>query len=186
MREAGKFNWLYVGAIVLVVGSYAGVKRYKTLQINNAKNFRPDFVVPLGWRNQPHGPATLFKILEPSTNLELRAAVNQVVAEVNPTPDLDTHGIANFYMERTQQSMPSWKAVKLKEYINRHGTDFEILRRSTKDRIVVTAYAVRGNTTFLVTLFGKNGTMRYVDPGMTKLYSFLSTVSLNEQDLSQL
>jgi hypothetical protein len=178
--------WLVGLLAVVALGSLLGWQRVRTQQIQLAKNFQPMYVIPTGWHNDPHGPSTLFKLTDPMTHVVLRAAVNQVISDSNPTPDLDTEGIANFYMDRTEESMPTWKAVKLKKYANSKGTEFEILRRSTKDRVVVTAYSVRGNTTFLVTLFGKDRSKDSVDPGMGKLYSFLDTVSLDERDMSKL
>jgi hypothetical protein len=177
---------VFVALVAAGVFALARVRNYENQAAESAKNFKPNFVFPIGWKENPHGPDSLFKLTEPSTNLVLRAAVNQIIDTNNPTPELDTKGIAKFYIDRTQESMPNWTATVLKSYSNPKGTDFEVIRRATKDRVVVTAYSVRGNTTLLITLFGKDGSRKFVDSGMPKLYQFLDTVSLNEQDMSSL
>jgi hypothetical protein len=178
--------WLYSFLAIAILATYFGLKQYRKGQHDSIINFQPSYALPAGWVKVPHGPTTLFKFAEPKTKLVLRGSVNQVISDVNPTPDWDTDGIANFYVDRTKESMPAWTAEVLRKYDNPTGTEFEVIRRSTKDRIVVTAYAVKGNTTLLITLFGKNHSMQFVDGNMDKLYSFLDTVALTEKDMSQL
>jgi hypothetical protein len=178
--------WLFSALALVVGGAVIGTNHYHKLQRENALNFKPHYQLPSGWHLDPHGPTAIFKCTEPTTHLELRGSVNQVISDSNPTPDLDTKGIANFYIDRTDESMKGWSAAVLKTYSNPLGTDFAVIRRATKDRIVVTAYSVRGNTTLLITLFGKDRSRAYVDPDIEKLYRFLDTVSLSQQDMSKL
>ena len=178
--------WIYSLLMCAILATYFGLKLYRANQWTSTRNFQPLYVTPVGWVPAPHGPTTLFKFSDPKTKLILRGSVNQMISEVNPTPELDTDGIAEYYVERTKEAMPSWVATKLSKYGSTTGTEFQIIRRATKDRVVVTAYAVKGNTTLLITLFGKDRAMQLVDANMKMLYSFLDTVKLNEKDMSNL
>jgi hypothetical protein len=174
-----------VPCVFAIGGALLWVKHTKTESVNGAKNYVLAFAKPDGWRAEGHGPQTLFKYQDPKSDLILRGAVNQVISEVNPTPDLDTDGIAQFYVDRTTDNMPTWTAEKLGK-VDAGGTSFELVRRATNDRVVVTAYAVKGNTTVLVSLFGKDGAMKRVDPGIPDFKSYLATLSIHEKDLSNL
>ena len=147
---------MYSVVALAILGTFFGLRSYRNYQKNSVKNFKPVFAAPVGWVNEPHGPTTLFKFADPSTKLVLRGAVNQMISDYNPTPDLDTAGIAKFYLERTKQSMPDWTGKDLGDYSTHKGNSYEVIRRATKDRVVVTAYWVRGNTTLLISLFGKD------------------------------
>src|SRR5579862_8668800 len=65
----------------------------------NSLNFVLNYSNPAGWKPAPHGPETLFRFIDPKTHLVLRGAVNQVISESNPTPELDTDGIAQYYVD---------------------------------------------------------------------------------------
>jgi hypothetical protein len=108
-----------------------------------------------------------------------------MVADVNPTPELDTDGIADYYKDRTDENMRDWKATKLGAVAGQD-VPFAVIRRSTKDRVIVTAYAVRGNTTVLVSLIGLRKAMAQVDPNMAMFDAFLGKLSLTEKDMSDL
>lgn len=183
-RARGVRLVLVIPLLVLVAGALAWNKHKKQQAIDLSKNFVIHYDLPAGWKAAPHGPETLFRVIDPNTRLVLRGAVNQVISEENPTPELDTEGIADYYVDRTV-NMIGWKVEKLGISKGKN-LEFEVLRRSSKDRVVVTAYSVRGNTTVLVTLLGKGRDMGQVDPNMSILYHFLNTISMQEKDLSNL
>ncbi|HWD37488.1 MAG TPA: hypothetical protein VG944_01450 [Fimbriimonas sp.] len=172
-------------AICLVPLAVGWTKYHAYREKEDSKNFQPHFVIPGSWKAMPHGPQTLFKYQDPSNRLIFRGAVNQIISPVNPTPELDTDGIAQFYIDRTEQSMPGWTAAKA-GVVNAKGLKFDLIRRERQDRIVVTAYAVRGNTTLLITLFGLGKAKPFVDSNMPEFQNFLQSFSLNEKDMSDL
>jgi hypothetical protein len=183
-RTKGVRLTLIVPLMLLVAGALAWTGYKKRESADMSKNFVLNYSTPAGWKAAAHGPETLFRCIDPKTDLVLRGAVNQVISEDNPTPELDTKGIADYYVDRTE-NMGGWKVQRL-GVAKGDGTSFEVLRRSARDRVVVTAYAVKGNTTVLVTLFGKGKARNLVDPNIGVLDSFLRTVSLHEKDMSDL
>jgi len=172
---------------VVAIGCALGwTRHYKQAQIDGAKNYVLSYAKPDGWKSAPHGPQTLFKYVDPKTDVCIRGAANQMVAEVNPSPELDTDGIADYYIDRTHESMPGWTAAKLGTVMMRNKQPFELISRGTGDRTVITAYAVKGNTTILITLFGMNRAQRYVEGELPFFEQYLATLSLQEKDLSNL
>jgi hypothetical protein len=181
--------FVFVPVLLLLFGAVKlrQFKEQKELdkERNDAKNFVVHYQAPVGWKSTPHGPESLFREIDPKTGLILRGAANQVVDASNPTPDLTTDGIAKYFEDRTDENMPTWKATELAKAPG-DGVDFAVLRRATKDRVVITAYAVRGNTTVLMTLFGKGKARNLVDSNLPVFYEMLKTVSLHEKDMSNL
>jgi hypothetical protein len=175
-------------ASVLMVGTVmAGMFAAKTKaeRIESVKNFEIGHERLTGWKAVPHGPQTLFLYRDPQTKLLLRGAVNQVVSEFNPTPELKTEELAQFFIDRTVENQPDWKATKL-ESVEAKGTSFRMIRREKKDKCVVTAVAVRGNTTLLVSLSGNAKELKDIDRTMPAFKGFLAAVSMTEKDLSHL
>lgn len=186
-RPRRKFrSWLLIPCALLICGAVGWRAREKKLQIESVKNYAiGGCPVPVGWKTLPHGPQTLFKYEDPKTNLVIRGATNQMVSDVNPTPELDTDGIAHYYIDRTEESMPNWTATVVGTVPGKD-TPFQLIRRGTKDRVIVTAYAVRGNTTVLISLIGMAKAKDVVDSNMAMFDTFLGKVSLTEKDMSNL
>jgi len=177
---------ILVPCVLLIGGALGFVKHYKQAQFENSRNYLLQYAKPDGWQSAPHGPQTLFRYIDPKTDVSIRGAANQMVAEVNPSPDLDTDHIADFYIDRTEESMPGWKAEKLASIKAKSGQVFSLIRRGTKDRTVVTAYTVKGNTTILVSLFGMNKAKPFVDSELPFFEGFIASLGLQEKDLSNL
>jgi hypothetical protein len=184
-RRPGVRFALILPLLLLVAAAWAWRREKRQEHIDLSKNYEVAYTLPAGWKVGVHGPETKFRLIDPKTDLVLRGEVNQVIDENNPTPDLDTKGIANYYLQRTQENMPEWKAEDLGTVAG-DGTDFELIRRSTKKKVVVSAFASKGNTTVIVTLFGQQKAAGMVDSHMDYLSSFLKTVSLHEKDMSNL
>jgi len=144
----------------------------------DSSNYKVVYAPPSGWKAVPHGPQTLFLYKNPTSGVLLRGSVNQIIADVNPTPELDTDGIARYYVDRTHDNMPEWTA-ELGEKVDAHNTSFQIIDREKKDKAVMTAYAVKGNTTLLVSLSGNGGKGKTaVFSTMPEFKTYLSTIAL--------
>src|SRR5579862_2692834 len=111
--RSGLRIWLAVPALALVGSAIAWRMHQKTADADSVKNYEIRWPHPSGWNILPHGPQTLFKFQDPKTKLVIRGAANQMVADVNPTPDLDTDGIADYYNDRTDENMKDqgWTAT---------------------------------------------------------------------------
>lgn len=175
-------------AVVVVVGAGIGIVRARQnyQQHEDAANFAVKYQ-GLGseWIAIPHGPQTLFLYKHKLNHVLLRGAVNQIIADYNPTPDLRTEAIADFYIDRTKENMPEWSAAKM-DMVDAKGTAFRLISRTKKDKRVVTAYAVKGNTTLMVSLSGNANELAAVEEDLSPFRKFLGTVELVETDMSRL
>ena len=145
-------------------------------------NYAISYDVPKGWDPVPHGPQTLFLYKHPKTGLLLRGAQNQVVSDVNPTPELDSRGMAQYYIDRTKENLPDWKA-ELAGEVAADGVKFNLIRRSRNGKTVVTAFGVRGNTTLIVSLSGADDEQKSIDSGgMDFLREYVGQVSFAKAD----
>jgi len=151
-----------------------------------AENFGIKYPHPYkGWKILPHGPQTLFLYSNEDKGLLLRGAVNQMISTINPTPNLDRDNLAQLMVDNTHDNMPGWSAA-IEDKVEAKGTSFRIVRRSERRHVVVTAFAVKGNTTVLITLSGRDGKAEQVDRDMKEFHDFISNVSLTKEDMSNL
>jgi len=67
---------------------------------------------------------------------------------------------------------------KVLEPVQAHGTEFQLIRRWTDDRCVVSAVTVKGNTTIIIALVGVNKALPRVDEGMPAFRDYLANLSL--------
>jgi hypothetical protein len=139
-----------------------------------------------GWEKLPHGPQTYFLYGQPKKGLLLRGSVNQMIDSVNPTPELDRDHLARLIVDNTHDNQPGWTAEIQNEVIEAKGTSFRIVRRSEKHHVVVTAFSVKGNTTLLISLSGRDGYADEVDKDMPEFRQFLGEVALTKTDMSKL
>jgi hypothetical protein len=126
------------------------------------------------WKELPAGPYGLFKFVPPDgSKIRIQGAVNRVVAEVNPTPELDTGGIAQYYVDTTRKNMPGWKA----EYLGRvraENVEFAVIQRESKVRRVLSGFAVKGNTTLIVSMTAGVENMDKVQEQVDEFQDYLS------------
>lgn len=106
---------------------------------------------PAGWKEEPPGPFTLFVFRHPEGKGLIRASLNEVQSHTNPTPELDTDGIAEHYIDVTHANMPEWKAERMPDFSNGRER-FSIILRTKKLRTVYTAFCSKGNSTLVVSL----------------------------------
>ncbi len=112
-----------------------------------------DIVYPtfLDWKKSKYNPYVLFGFQHPAQPIRIQGSVNQVESEVNPTPDLHTDGIAQYYIDRTRENMPGWKAKQIGD-VEAKGVRFRVIERESPVRRVVSGFAVKGNTTLIVSM----------------------------------
>jgi hypothetical protein len=140
---------LYGGlAIAFVAFLYSNVLKDS---MADAKTYRLKHERPLRWQELPPTPLVLFLYEDPLTKDTIRGSVNSVVADRVALPELDTNGIANHMIQVTESNLPGWKAKMLKD-VSAGPLRYRIVRREKEGRCVITAFAVKGNTTVLISL----------------------------------
>jgi hypothetical protein len=145
---------LSVGAVVaigLALSTFAYA--YWKLKPNSGdtRNYKIVWKAPAQSKEVPHGPQTLFLYRHDKHRDLLRGAQNQVVSEVNPTPDMDSRRLAQFYIERTDENLKEWSAEDIGQAPGKN-VNFHLIHRKRKGKSVVTAFGVNGNTTLIVSL----------------------------------
>ncbi len=148
--------------VVVLGGSYAYMRAsfpqfYADTTVYSVKYDRPP-----GWKEEPPGPFTLFVFRHPKGLGTMRASVNEIQSRYNPTPELDTGGIADHYVDITAANMPEWTAKRLEPIVTSH-EEFSLIRRSKKDKTVYTAFCSKGNTTVVVSLYAGGKAAASVD-----------------------
>ena len=181
-----RYGILSFGLVICMMGGFA----YKAIAERNSHEMSANYVIsyphpPIGWKEIPHGPQTLFLYQQFGTRVLINGGINQMVADGNPTPELDTDHLADRLVELTRANMPGWVAEKMGE-VPALGTKFRLVRRFQKGLTVVTAFAVRGNTTVLISLSGRDTHVPDVEKDMNQFRQFLSNVKLTRTDLSNL
>ncbi len=174
---------------LLVTGAGAYSYRAWRVQVQHAQsvNFALSFPpAGPGWKSLPHGPYSVFTYEQRSTKLLLRGAVNNLVSDINPTPDMDRDNIARLMVDNTHDNMPGWTATTLDKIVQAHNTSFRIVRRAQKGHVVVTAFAVKGNTTILISLSGRGDHTADLDKAMGEFDDFLAKMKLTQKNMDNL
>jgi hypothetical protein len=170
--------------VVLLISAacFAYIRHKKNNELT--ANFNVSYPKPdKDWVVLPHGPQYLFQYEEPKRGLTLRGAVNQMVSDVNPTPDLDRDHVAKLVVDNTLSNMPGWTA-EVKDIVQSEGTSFRIVRRTQRNQTVVTAFSVEGNTTLLVSLSARDKKSAEVDKGMDEFRDFIKRIKLARANTS--
>ncbi len=170
---------LIIGALVLGAGyQYMRARGNKQMVDNfNLQYPRP----PVGWKTKPHSPMDLFAYEDEHRGLTLSGGVNQTVADFNPTPDLDRDNLAQLMIDNTRANMPGWTA-KIEDLVNTPSASFRLVRRETPGLVNVTAFAVKGNTTVLISLVGRGKQSGEVDKAMKEFHDFVAQIELKRAD----
>jgi hypothetical protein len=141
-------------------------------------NFKLGYSMPDGWVERQHSPQALFLYMDPKTKVSIRGAASQVIAEFNPTPELDRDGLTKQFAEVTVDNL-GWKAEIL-DTVDFKGGSYRLIRRETVDRTIVTGIAVKGNTTILITLSGIGEARHKIDQHMPGFRDYLASTSLTK------
>jgi len=137
-----------------------------------------------GWISLPHGPQTLFLYGNEKKGLLMRGSVNQMISDVNPTPDLDRDNLAKLMIDNTHDNMRGWTADMM-DKVDAKDISFRLVRRSENHHVVLTAFAVKGNTTALISLSARNKNADQVDKSTSDFEKFLATVGFVKADTSK-
>jgi hypothetical protein len=170
-----------VSIFILAVVGFVAYSIYKKERYDSTRNYTVSWILPTGWREVPHAPADLFRFVDPKTGVVMRGGKVQVVDSINPSADMTSDGMADYYYDRTKQNMPQWSVEKLKD-APAQGVSYGVLKRTTQDKVVLDAFLVKGNTTIVMTMFASGGSVKYVDQDTPVFYSFLGTTALHEKD----
>ena len=178
----GSRQTAFLGAGVVLIGA-AGIytSRLKEERALSIRNYLVNHEKPEGWKEMEHGPQTLFLYKNPVTHLLLRGAINQVVSEINPTPDLQTDSIAQYYLDRTSENQPDWTAKRLPD-VTANGARFSMIEREKQGKCVVTAFIVKGNTTFMASISGNNDETKLIPEEIPHFRDFLAKISLTRTE----
>ena len=171
-----------------ILGIFAGVKYLgseKRRQAKSIENFSVAYPTPpKNWNPVNHGPQTLFLFEDTKRGLLMRGSVNQMVADINPTPDLDRDNLAKLMIDNTHANMPGWTA-EMREMVQADGTSFRLIRRAQHGFVNLTACAVKGNTTFLVSLVARDKKVVEVDNSVPEFENYLSKIKFTKADSSR-
>lgn len=166
---------------LLLIGISIGF-RVATAKPNlDPRNYEVLYQKPVGWQELPKNPNTLLLTRDPKSLDLLRCSATQVVAEVNAEPDMDAAALVKRFVQTAKENQPEWKTERLKSYHNGK-VNFEIFRKVGKDKTVVNAMAVRGNTTLLVSLSNSGLGAKKLAESHASLLEFLGTVDLKVTD----
>jgi len=165
----------FVVTAAIAGGVFIAAKRYADGNAGDVRNFAIEYGKPDGWKTIPHSPQTLFLFRHPETNLLMRGAQNQVVSDVNPTPDMHSEGVANFYIDTTKQNMKDWTAKKI-ESVEGRDVEFHLIDRARKGKRVISAFGVKGNTTLIVSLSGNDDEVDAIDAALPDFRKYLASI----------
>ncbi|MBZ0214017.1 MAG: hypothetical protein K8H99_09480 [Nitrospirae bacterium] len=128
----------------------------------------------VGWKKLSPGPQQLFMYSDRETNIRLIGSVSRIMDEVNPTPELDTDGLADLYIGTTRENMKGWSAERHPDFAGQER--FSMILREGPDRTTWTAFVAKGNTTLIVSM-GANGAKRSdLEALMPRFRAFLADV----------
>jgi len=182
-RSSARARWLTVILVIILIPAAVALVKYKKFQHDSVLNYAITYPHPTEWKELHHSPQTLFLFQNSKTHLLLRGAVNQIISDINPSPDMQADQLADYYMARTAENMPDWTGAKIGR-VKGPDTTFSLIKRERKGKCVVTGYAVKGNTTFMVTLSANEGELKDIEPAMNDFRGFVSQIRLTEKDMS--
>ena len=178
MASRRAFNlWVTLLPLVVLGGAFWSVRRHLPIFAGDTSNYDLVYPHPRVWEEKPHTPFTKFLFEHAETGAQLRGATNQVTLSVNPTPDMNTEGIAAYYVETTKRNQPAWKAERLPN-IKTANLEFSAIKRARTGKIVVTAFHVRGNTTVIMSLALDEKNLVTYDAMMGEFRKFLAEIRL--------
>lgn len=178
-RRRRRFFYTFVTLLPVVVlgGAYLVLRKTMPHTFTDTSNYEILFPRPANWEAMPHAPFTQFLFEHKQTRSQIRGATNRIVSDVNPTPDLDEDGLAKYYLATTAENQPEWKAERLPDMRSKE-LRFSAIRRTRGDKIVVTAFTVRGNTTAIVSLAVSEPYLDRYDELLQEFKTFLGDVRL--------
>lgn len=176
-RKIAFYTFITLLPVVAVTATYAVLRKTMPHAFADTSNYEILFPRPANWQALPHAPFTQFLFEHKETHAQIRGATNRIVSEINPTPDLNEDGLAKYYLTTTVENQPEWKAERLPDMRSKE-LRFSAIRRTREDKIVVTAFTVRGNTTVILSLAVNKPYFDRYEELMREFKSFLGDVRL--------
>jgi hypothetical protein len=172
---------IVVGGLVLA-GAGVGYRLATANKNDDFRNYAVEYTKLAGWEELPHSPNTLVLLQDPKTKALLRCAATQVVSESNPEPDMDAENIVRRAVTNARENQPEWATDHLEKF-NNGKVHFELFRKSNKNKTIIAAMAVRGNTTVLVSMSNTGEHAKQMAGGSYEpLLRFLNTIDLQVTD----
>ncbi len=176
----GTQKFVIGGALVLVAA--VGYRlAFAKPNVDNL-NYEVAFQKLAGWKELPHSPNTLLLLQHPKSKALIRASTTQIVADFNPEPEVDTPEMVKRVVENAQQNQPEWKTDHIEKF-NNGKVEFELFRKTNKNKTIIAAMAVKGNTTLLVSMSNTGEGGKSMAAGKYEpLLDFLKTIELQVSD----
>jgi hypothetical protein len=169
--------------VIGIVGAWAFTVHLANTRYDGTENYAIDFPTSItGWKVLPKSPESLFLFENPQKHYLLRGSVSQVISDVNPTPELTTDTMAQFYIDRTHENMKDWTAERESD-VKASNVRFSVIQRQRKSRVVITAFTVKGNTTLMVSLSSDTATPQGKADALNDLDGYIKHISLNFEDI---
>ena len=166
---------------LLLIGLGVGFRIATAKPNEDARNYEVVYQKPAGWQELPKNPNTLLLTRNPKSLDVLRCSATQIVAEVNAEPDMDTASLVKRVVQTAKENQPEWKTERLKPFDNGK-VNFEIFRKTGRNKTVINAMAVRGNTTLIVSLSNSGLGAKKLVESHASLLDFLGSVDLQVTD----
>jgi hypothetical protein len=169
---------------LLAVGVPCGLiwkARHAAYVRESVLNYALVYSMPIGWVERHHSAQALFLYLDPKTKVTMRGAHSQIISDENPTPDMNRDSLADDIAFVTKDHL-GWK-VQMLDVVACPGGSYRLIRRETVDRIIVSAVAVHGNTTILITLAGIGAAKDSLDSEIPAFRKFLADTSLQQRNM---
>lgn len=142
------------------------------------RNYEMRVIVPETWKPVPHSPMLRFAYNLPNAPVRITGALSRFEMDENPTADVDAVAMAEDSVRATTDRMANWVAHRIGP-VEGKNTTFELVRRSRGEHHMVVAYAVKGNTTALVSLV-TDASPKMLDDQMPTFRRFLETTVFDE------
>jgi hypothetical protein len=151
-KRRGFFVPALIGGALLSAGGYVAVRQGLPGYFADSAVYDVVFDAPEGWQAQPKSAMTLFLYKHPERAVFIRGSANNVIAENAISPELDTEGLARYYLATTEENQEDWRGERLPNCTG-GPVEFSVIRRWRSGKTVYNAFARKGNTTLMVGLY---------------------------------
>jgi hypothetical protein len=178
IRSRTRFLGLSALAIAAIVPTVVWRSAHDRAHHENSLNYRLSYSMPTGWKAVEHSPQTMFQFKN-GDGVMIKAGKSQIVDDENPTPELDRDTLSENFASMTRSNL-GWQAA-MGDVIEFNGGSYRLIRREGKDRTIISAVAVRGNTTVIITLAAIGPAKSHVDEALPSFRDFLGNTKFTLQ-----
>ncbi|MFQ3588403.1 MAG: hypothetical protein SNJ74_10015 [Fimbriimonadaceae bacterium] len=178
-------RWMRWGVRVALLGAIGGTAfaLFKSTQVDpriDNQNYDVLYEKPENWNVLPVSMMAEFLYQSPERNAFIRGSFQQTYSSINPTPDQTARSLAEYYVATTRENLDGWTA-EIYDEVEGADTNWVIARRRRSDRTLYNAFASKGNTTLVVTLYGTGEDADSVKQYLPMFKQFLSEIRLVTQ-----